>query len=207
MCADYRNLSDEVTNLDNSGIDMFHIDVMDGSFVPNFACGPETVKCVRSLTKKPVEVHLMIKDPAKHIKLFADLGADIIYIHAEADLQITRTLEKIKELGCSAGLAINPGTSAAAVKELLPLCSHVLVMTVNPGFAGQKFLEFTTNKIREFGLLSSPCGFTLCVDGAISPEKIKELHTLGVNGFVLGTSALFNKNRPYSDIICELKRI
>jgi len=205
MCADYRSLSEEISNLGRSGADILHIDVMDGSFVPNFACGPEVIKCVRSLTKMPMDVHLMINDPSKHIAMFAELGVDIIYIHPEADAQTPRTLAKIKDLSLSPGLAINPGTSIEAVKELLPLCSYVMAMTVNPGFAGQKFLEFTTNKVKELGKLSSVYGFTLCVDGAISREKITELFKAGVSGFVLGTSALFNKNRPYADIIREIR--
>jgi ribulose-phosphate 3-epimerase len=205
MCADYRSLAEEIAILEQGGADIMHIDVMDGAFVPNFACGPEILKAVRSLTKIPVDVHLMINEPSRYIAMFSELGADIIYIHPEAGAHAARTLAKIKDLGKSSGLAINPGTSVEAVKELLPLCSYVLAMTVNPGFAGQKFLEFTTNKIKELGELSSVYGFTLCVDGAISREKITELLQAGVSGFVLGTSALFNKNRPYSDIIREIR--
>ena len=205
MCADYHFLAEEIKTLDQGGADIFHIDVMDGAFVPNFACGPQTISCVRSLTKKPIEAHLMIQEPLRYIAMFAELGADIIYIHPEADVQAARTLDRIQELGRSPGISINPGTSIAAVIELLPLCTHVLAMTVNPGFAGQRFLEFTMKKLGELAGLSSVYGFNLMVDGAISRQKITELYQIGVNGFVLGTSALFNKNRPYGDIIRDIR--
>ena len=140
MCADFSKLQDEVEKLDKAGIDIFHIDFMDGSFVPNFGMGLQDFDMVRASTQKKVDVHLMIQNPSKYVEMFATRGADIIYIHPEADQQAARTLEDIRKLGKKAGIAINPGTAVETIFELLPLVDYVMVMTVNPGFAGQKYL-------------------------------------------------------------------
>ena len=133
------------------------------------------------------------------------MGADIIYVHPEADLHPARTLEKIRAAGKSAGLAFNPGTSLETVAELLPLAEYLLVMTVNPGFAGQKYIGHVTNKIERLATLRERYGYHIMVDGAVSPQKIQELSTIGVEGFVLGTSALFGKGRSYAEIMPELR--
>ena len=193
LAADHGDIIGEINRLANAEIDYFHIDVMDGDFVPNFGCGTEILKAIKRNSNVPMDVHLMVSDPSRHIKLFHDLGAEIISIHAEADHHASRTLAVIREMGAIPGLAINPGTSIATIKELLPLCDHVLAMTVNPGFYGQPFLEFTLPKLQELGKLSKEYGFSLCVDGNINPEKVRRLAPLGVTNFVLGT-ALFQGN-------------
>ena len=203
MCVDYGRMKEEIAQLEQGGADYFHVDVMDGNFVPNFACGPETFKCLKMHSKVPIDAHLMISDPSRHIKLFAELGANAITIHPEADCQAARTLASIKDMGVAAGIAINPGTSIETVKELFPLCHHVLVMTVNPGFAGQSFLEFTLNKIKSLAEYAD--NFDIWVDGAISREKIRQLRTCRVSGFVLGTAALFGKG-DYKQIMEEIRR-
>lgn len=205
MCADFSALVEEVRQLDHAGSDIFHIDIMDGSFVPNFGMGLQDFAAIRKATDKTVDVHLMIQNPGEHVDLFANLGADIIYIHPEADQHPARTLAKIKEKHKHAGIAINPGTSLEAVKELLPLVDYVMVMTVNPGFAGQKYLDYVDAKIAELVNWQSTYHFQIMVDGAISPEKISALSEIGVNGFVLGTSALFGKKDAYQTIIARLK--
>lgn len=206
MCANFDCLKAEVETLDQAGTDIFHIDIMDGSFVPNFGMGIQDVACIRRLTKKPVDAHLMIDNPGNYVELFAELGADIIYIHPEADVHPARTLDKIRAAGKKAGIAINPGTSVETIRELLPLTDYLMVMTVNPGFAGQKYLAFVNKKIETLAGLKEEFGFNLMVDGAISPQKIEMLSAMGVDGFVLGTSALFGKDESYEVIIPRLKQ-
>jgi len=204
LCADHGNLRGEVAKLTKAGVDYFHVDVMDGNFVPNFGCGSDIVKLIKRETNVPIDVHLMIENPSRHVKFFCEMGADIITIHPEADRQAARTLAEIRELGVVPGIAINPGTSVETVKELLPLCGHVLVMTVNPGFGGQKFLEFTIPKIKRLGELSREFGFSLCVDGNIDAEKVGWLKPMGVGNFVVGT-ALFRDD--YLDVIEAIRRV
>ena len=205
MCADFDSLKDEVVTLDKAGADIFHIDIMDGSFVPNFGMGLQDVETVRRNTSKLIDVHLMIDNPGEYVELFVNLGADIIYIHPEADKHPARTLAQIKKLGKSPGIAINPGTSLESIKPLFHLIDYLMIMTVNPGFAGQKYLNYVDEKIKETMHIEERSNFKVMVDGAISPEKIQYLHSLGVDGFVLGTSALFGKNSSYKDLIKEYK--
>ncbi|HAA9305024.1 ribulose-phosphate 3-epimerase [Listeria monocytogenes] len=206
MCADFSGLEREVEELDKAGSDVFHVDIMDGAFVPSFGMGLQDFEEIRQKTQKLVDVHLMIMNPGDYVEMFADKGADIIYIHPEADLHPARTLDKIRNKGKKVGIAINPGTAIATIKELLPLVDNVMVMTVNPGFAGQKYLDYVDVKIAELVELKKDYTFEIMVDGAISPEKISKLSQLGVNGFVLGTSALFGKKESYAEIIKKLKQ-
>lgn len=148
MCADYNSLQTEVRRLNETEADIFHVDVMDGSFVPNYAMGLEDLKCIRKNTGKKVDVHLMVDHPETAVEVFGNAGADIIYVHPETDRHIARTLTRIRNMGIAPGIAINPGTSIESVIELLPLVDYILVMTVNPGFAGQKYLDFVNGKIR-----------------------------------------------------------
>ena len=205
MCADYGRLAEEIKALDEAGVDIFHCDIIDSTFVPNITMGLMDLKTIRKYTKKPVDVHLMIENPGEKVDWFLDAGADIVYIHPESERYVVKTLAHIKSRGAAAGIAINPDTSLATVEEMLNLCDYVMVMTVNPGFAGQKFIQFTKNKVRALAELKEKYGFKLMIDGSCSPTVIEELSAMGADGFILGTSALFGKGRPYAEIIPELK--
>ena len=197
MCANVANLEKEVKDLEESGIDIFHLDVMDGIFVPNFGMGLQDIEYIVNVSSKPCDVHLMVSKPSAYVQKFADIGVRIIYVHPETDWHITRTLQMIKDAGVKAGIAVNPGTSFETVKDILSLVDYVLIMSVNPGFAGQKYLSFVDHKF----------GYQVMVDGACSPEKIKKLSKIGVDGFVLGTSALFGKDKNYTTLIEELREL
>lgn len=205
MCSDFSSLEAEVERLDRAGIDIFHLDIMDGHFVPNFGMGLQDVEIIRKLTNKLVDVHLMIDNPGEYVEKFADLGIDIIYFHPEADTHPARTIDKIKKKQKKVGIAINPGTSIALIEELLPMIDYVMVMTVNPGFAGQVYLNYVDRKIKRLACLKHNYDYQLMVDGAISEEKILTLGQLGVDGFVLGTSALFGKEESYEELVSKYK--
>lgn len=205
MCANFDNLKNEVVSLDKAGADIFHIDIMDGNFVPNFGMGLQDVDTVRRNTNKEIDVHLMSINATDHIEIFKKAGVDIVYVHSEGDSLISTTLAKIKENGMKVGLVVSPGTSIYSIKELLNLLDIVLVMTVNPGFAGQKYLDYVDEKIFKLVDLKSKYNFEIFVDGAISEEKVNYLKIKGVDGFILGTSALFGKDESYEEIIKRLK--
>lgn len=207
MCANFDNLKDEVIALDKAGTDIFHCDVMDGVFVPNMTLGIQDILCIRRNTEKLVDCHLMMENPGSKIQLFIDAGVDLIYIHPEAERYVIKTLAAIKEAGCLAGIAVNPDTSIETIHEMLNLVDYVMVMTVNPGFAGQKFIDFVTKKIRKLVELKKEYSFKIVIDGAMSPEKIKEMSNLNADGFILGTSALFGKDASYNTILKDLKEM
>ncbi|WP_373773976.1 ribulose-phosphate 3-epimerase [Streptococcus ferus] len=205
MCANFANLKKEVDDLNRTEISIYHCDIMDGAFVPNFTMGLNDIRVIRQLTDKMIDCHLMIENPSTKIDLFIDAGVDLIYIHPESERYISKTLLYIKKHNKLAGLAINPDTSIENISEVLGLADYVLVMTVNPGFAGQTFLDFTKEKIQKLITLKEKYGYKIIIDGACSPQVIKELHKMGCDGYVLGTSALFGKNKSYQKIIEELQ--
>lgn len=207
MCADYGNLKGEVKALDEGGIDSFHIDIMDGRYVPNYAMSLNDMKYIAGATAKPLDVHLMIEHPNNNIEIFLEnlRKGDTVYIHSEAEYHPSTTLQKIINAGMVPGIAINPGTSVETVYEMLRIVKKVLVMSVNPGNAGQMYLPYVGKKIDRLLLLKEEMNFKAYWDGACSADKILTFAPKGMDGFVLGTTMLFGKNKPYGEIIKEIR--
>lgn len=207
MCANYANLEKEIYELEEAGIDSFHIDIMDGNFVPNFGVGRHDVQYIRRTTQKPVEVHLMVTNPIKNIDIFIDMGVDVIYIHPESDSHPSTTLQKIIEAGITPGIAINPGTSVESILELLYIVDRVLVMAVNPGHAGQVYLPYVGQKIDKLLAIKDEYKFEVYWDGSCSRDKIATFAPRGISGFVLGTATLFYQSKTYKEILNEIRMI
>jgi len=207
MCANYGNLEKEVWSLEEGGIDSFHIDIMDGRYVPNFAMSLNDMSYIASVAGRPLDVHLMIEHPNNHINIFLKnlRRGDTVYIHPEAEYHPSTTLQKIIDAGMIPGIAINPGTSIETVYEMLRVARKVLVMSVNPGNAGQMYLPYVGNKIRRLLKIKEEMNFEVYWDGACGCDKIIKFAPMGVAGFVLGTTLLFGKNRPYGEILSEIR--
>ncbi|WP_026508112.1 ribulose-phosphate 3-epimerase [Butyrivibrio sp. MC2013] len=209
MCADYGNLSSEVKALDEAGVDSFHIDIMDGRFVNNFAMSLYDMAYIASATNKRLDVHLMIEHPNNNIDLFLRKlrKGDTVYIHPEAEYHPSTTLQKVIDAGMVPGIAINPGTSVETVYEMLRIVKKVLVMSVNPGNAAQMFLPYVGEKLPKLLELKKEMGIKIYWDGACSAEKIRTYAPMGVDGFVLGTTLLFGKKESYGDIIKRIREL
>ena len=209
MSANYGNLEQEVRELDEGGIDSFHIDIMDGRYVANFAMSLNDMRYIASATSKPLDVHLMIEHPNNRIGLFLQnlRPGDTVYIHPEAEYHPSTTLQAIINAGMVPGIAINPGTSVETVFEMLRIVDKVLVMSVNPGNAGQMFLPYVGKKITKLLALKEDMEFELYWDGACSADKIQEYAPKGVKGFVLGTTLLFGKERSYGETLQNIREL
>lgn len=176
---------------------MLHVDVMDGHFVPNITIGPPVVASLRKVTSLPLDVHLMIENPDEFIPAFVEAGADWISVHQEACVHLHRTLELIQNQGANAGVVINPATPVGVLEEVLGMVHHVLVMSVNPGFGGQKFIPFTLDKVRKLGMMRAArrANFRIEIDGGIGPETVTEVVRAGAEILVAG-NAIFGHGRP-----------
>ena len=205
MCCDFNLLKEEIVALDQAGCDIFHCDIMDGNYVDNMALSPYDVQVICNNTNKLVDVHLMVSNLDLICGIYLNSDVDIIYIHPFTTRFPTKTLINIKDKNKKAGIAINPHEPLSIFMELLPLCDYVMVMTVNPGFAGQNYISAVDHKISELIKLKKSHHFKIILDGACSPNVIKNHAEDGVDGFILGTSTLFNKSLPYKDIISELR--
>ena len=209
MCANYGCLEQEVKKLEDGGIDSFHIDIMDGRYVPNFAMSLNDMAYIASIAQKPLDVHLMIEHPNNNIHLFLDRlrAGDTVYIHPEAEYHPSTTLQKIIHAGMIPGIAINPGTSIETVMEMLRIVKKVLVMSVNPGNAGQMYLPYVGKKYTRLLSLKDEMHFEIYWDGACSADKILEYAPRGVKGFVLGTTLLFGKKRSYGETLQDIRAL
>ncbi|MCI5517059.1 ribulose-phosphate 3-epimerase [Roseburia sp. MUC/MUC-530-WT-4D] len=190
LSADFANLGDQIRQLDEAGAQYVHIDVMDGSFVPNISFAFPVIKSIRGLTDRMFDVHLMIDEPIRFIDQFADAGADIITVHAEACKHLDRTIEAIKERGILAGVALNPATPLSAIEYVLPKVDMVLIMTVNPGFGGQKLIPYTIDKVADLKKMIEKTGTKadIEVDGGINLENCTKLMDAGANIIVAGNA-------------------
>ena len=207
LSADFSNLAQQVRLAEMGGADWIHCDVMDGHFVPNITIGPIIIEAARRITKLPLDVHLMIKNPDKYLEDFINAGADYVSVHVEEVAHLNRTVARIKELGAKAGVVINPTTPVSSVKDIAEYIDLLLLMTVNPGFGGQKFITNSISRIKEAVKLRNDldADFLIEIDGGVNINTIKSAHDAGVDVFVTG-SAIFGADN-ISAATTELKNM
>ena len=207
LAADFGNLQRDCEMVNNSQADWFHIDVMDGHFVPNISYGMPVIKAIKKHAKKPLDVHLMIEKPERYIEEFAKVGADIITVHYESTIHLDRTLSQIKNAGCKAGIVLNLTTPVTVLEDILSKCYMVLIMSINPGFGGQKFEEVTYNKVKKLRSMINKKGLDtyIEIDGGVNINNAKKLLDSGADVLVAG-SFIFKSNDP-TKTIAELKAV
>ena len=193
LSADFRNLGQEIAAVEQAGADRIHVDVMDGRFVPNITIGPLIVEAARRSTELPLDVHLMIAEPERYLEDFAKAGADIILVHQETCPHLHRTIQQIKALGKQAGVVLNPSTTLATLEEILPDVDQILIMSVNPGFGGQSFIEGSIGKVRRLKQMldERQLNAPIEIDGGIGPDNAARVVAAGATLLVAG-SAVFN---------------
>ncbi|MEJ7847663.1 MAG: ribulose-phosphate 3-epimerase [Pyrinomonadaceae bacterium] len=197
LSADFTRLAEEIRVVEAGGATILHVDVMDGHFVPNITIGLPVVKSIRKETKMTIDCHLMIEEPGRYAAAFVEAGADMVSVHVEADVHLQRTLTAIREAGGQAGIAINPATPLVALEEALPYADFVLLMSVNPGFGGQKYIPTSTDKVRRLKRMINDRGFNtkIEIDGGVDASNIADVVEAGVEIVVAG-SAVYGKDDP-----------
>jgi len=207
LSADFARLGDAVSEAAAAGADWIHVDVMDGHFVPNLTIGPPVVAALRKVTELPLDVHLMIERPERYLEVFADAGADILTVHWEASTHLHRTVDRIRELGMRPGVAINPATPVMVLAEIVSYVDLVLIMSVNPGFGGQRFIPTSSGKVAQLRDLIQErhlWGVEIEVDGGVTPETAPELVAAGATVLVAG-AAIFNQERSVQENLSALR--
>ncbi|MBP1599392.1 MAG: ribulose-5-phosphate 3-epimerase [Acidobacteria bacterium] len=208
LSADFAHLAREIEKVESAGANLIHLDVMDGHFVPNMTIGPPVVASIRKITRLPLDAHLMIEKPERFLDEFIRAGVNWLSVHVEADAHLDRTLHYLKANGIRAGVAINPGTALSSLGQILPLADYVLVMTVNPGFGGQKFIPYTLKKVRQLreSIVSNGYPTRIEVDGGIGPGNLHDVLAAGAEIIVVG-SAIFSSQKDASEAVQEMKGI
>jgi ribulose-phosphate 3-epimerase len=207
LSADFAHLGEEIARMERGGATMLHVDVMDGHFVPNLTVGPPVLKAIRKATKLTLDVHFMITDPDRYIPTFVETGADQISAHQEVSPHLDRTLRLIQSEGARAGVVVNPSTPITMLEEVLEVADYVLLMSVNPGFGGQQFIQRTLDKVRALALRRKQLGleFFIEIDGGITLENLPEVIRAGVDWVVAG-STIFHSPDPEATLV-EMRRI
>lgn len=207
LAADFSNLAQQIRMAEMGGADWIHCDIMDGKFVPNISFGPIIVNTVKGITKLPVDVHLMIQRPDDFLEDFVNAGADYITVHQEEVVHLNRTINRIKELGANAGVVLNPSTPVSTLSEILDIVDMILIMSVNPGFGGQKFIESSLNKIKFLDSIRNEKDYKYLIeiDGGVGPDNINKISEAGCDVFVAGSSVFGADN--ISAAAMELKNL
>ena len=208
LSADFAQLAREIGRVEDAGAHLIHLDVMDGHFVPNITIGPPVVASIRKITRLPLDAHLMIEKPERYLDEFIRAGVNWLSVHVEADAHLDRTLQYLKANGVKAGVAINPGTSLHSLDQVLSMADYVLIMTVNPGFGGQKFIPYTLKKVRQLreSIVSNGYSTRIEVDGGIGPGNLHDVLAAGAEIIVAG-SAVFGSQKDASEAVQEMKGI
>lgn len=207
MCANYECLRDEVARLEEAGVDSFHIDLMDGIFVPNLGMGLQDLECIERLTEKPLEIHLMVENVPAYLRVLQGHRIRKIYFHPEPDPHPFQTIQTILDMGIEPGIALDPGTSIESVRELFHVARSVLALAVTPGFAGKPYWPFVGDKVRRLIQLKDQNQLKVYWDGSCTWERLETFSRAGVDGFVMASNVLFRQNDSYANLVARARKL